>query len=155
TSFRLSAAFAALWAAATAAVLGLVFWQTALYLDRSIDQVIVTDAQALADSYRQDGLSGLLDTVRGRLLRGTPRDALYMVGDTTGRRMIGNIDVAPSVAAGRGWSTVPLERDGRKTQARLYTTTVREGFVMIVGRDVTERLELRSRIVEALALGLA
>ena len=154
TSFRLSAGFAALWAIATAAVLGLVFWQTALYLDRSVDQVISTDAQGLSEVYRQDGLSGLVDTIRGRMLRGAPREALYLVGDSTGRRLAGNIDVAPSVAATRGWTTVPLERDGRKTQARVYIAAVREGFVLVVGRDVTERLELRRRIVEALALGL-
>jgi signal transduction histidine kinase len=154
TSFRLSAGFAALWAIATAAVLGLVFWQTALYLDRSVDQVISTDAQGLSEAYRQDGLGGLVDTIRGRILRGTPADALYLVGDSTGRRLAGNIDVAPSVAAARGWTTVPLERDGRKTQARIYIAPVPEGFVLLVGRDVTERLELRSRIVEALALGL-
>ncbi|QQS10689.1 MAG: HAMP domain-containing histidine kinase [Rhodospirillales bacterium] len=155
TSFRLSAGFAALWTAATAAVLGIVFWQTALYLDRSIDRLIAADAQALSEAYRQDGLGGLVDTIRGRIARDPQPDALYLVSDSAGRRVVGNIEAGPDTARATGWSTAPLARDGRRTQARLYTAAVREGFVIVVGRDVTERLELRARIVEALALGLA
>lgn len=152
-SFRLGLAFAALWLVATSVILGVVWWQTSGYLDRSVDRLIATDVQGLSDLYRSDGLGGLVDTINARVLRRAQPDALYAVIDPQGRRLVGNLDAEGAARMARGWSTRSFSRAGTTATARFFATVVPEGFGIVVGRDITDSSELRSNLVEAIATG--
>src|SRR4029079_9156850 len=147
TSMRLALAFAAVWLLATGAILATIWWQTSDYLDRSIDRVISTDVQGLSDLYRSDGLAGLLDTIRARVLRRAPADAYYAILDPQGRRLVGNLDAEVAHAVPAGWSTRELPRISSRVTARIYASPVPEGFGIIVGRDITDRAALRSSLL--------
>src|SRR5262245_43533676 len=132
-TMRLALAFALVWLLATALILSAVWFQAAHYLDRTVDRLIATDVQGLSDLYRSDGLGGLLDTIKTRVLRESQPDALYAVLDGQGRRLVGNLDAETAMASRAGWSTVEVQRPKGRITARIYATVVPEGFGIIVG----------------------
>ena len=66
STFRLAALYLVLFALSVGALLGYVYWNTAVLLERQTDETIRAEVQALADQYRLRGLNGIIDTVRRR-----------------------------------------------------------------------------------------
>ncbi len=56
STFRLAALYLILFAVSVAALLGYVYWNTAVLLERQTDETIRAEVQALADQYRLRGL---------------------------------------------------------------------------------------------------
>ena len=66
STFRLSAIYLAFFALSVGALLGYVYWNTALLLERQVDETVRAEVQALADQYRQRGLAGIIAARRRR-----------------------------------------------------------------------------------------
>ncbi len=66
STFRLSALYLIVFAISVGALLGYVYWNTALLLERQTDETIRAEVQALADQYRIRGLRGIIDTIQRR-----------------------------------------------------------------------------------------
>ena len=66
STFRLAALYLILFAVSVSALLGYVYWNTAVLLQEQTDYTIQAEVQGLADQYRLRGLSGILDTVQRR-----------------------------------------------------------------------------------------
>jgi signal transduction histidine kinase len=65
---------------------------------------------------------------------------------------VGNLSSWPVEAnAESPWLRIPLQRDGAMTEARLYRVDLGEGWRMLVGRDVAEKLRLRGLLSEGIA----
>src|SRR5437879_6377156 len=57
TSLRLALGYATLFVLSSLTLVGFLWWQTAEYLDREINAVIIADTRAIGDRMRDFGLS--------------------------------------------------------------------------------------------------
>ena len=91
TTFRLSLTYLALFSAAAIVAIAYIYWNTTVLLSRQLNQTIDAELKGLAEQYRAGGLEQLVRTVAER--SGTPGNSLYLVADSEGRRLAGNLGV--------------------------------------------------------------
>ncbi len=159
STFRLAAGYLVLFAVSVGAILGYVYWNTAVLLERQINDTIEAEVTGLAEQYNEGGIDRLLRTVRDRSAKAD--DSLYLIANFSGRGLAGNMGGVPREVSGvSGWAEFPYSirtADGVEPhRARAYHTNLQGGFKLIVGRDIEERLRFTSLIRQTLfwALGL-
>ena len=159
STFRFTALYLVLFAISSGAVLGYVYWNTAVLLEHQTDETIAAEVQGLNEQYRQGGLDLLIRTIADRSERND--DSLYLFTNYFDRRLAGNMDGKPKALTGTsGWFEFPYsvrsEKGLKHNRARGYHISLRGGFTLIVGRDIEKRLQFANLIKQALywALGL-
>ncbi|WP_207482841.1 sensor histidine kinase [Arenibaculum pallidiluteum] len=169
TAFRVALIYAALLFATVAVALGAVYYATAGTLDAQTDETIAAEIDGLREQYRQRGVAGLAQVLRGRSAR-QRTSSLYLLTDPFGRPLAGNLSAWPAAAPDReGWIAFPLydappeetapdEATAHPARARIFLLP--EGHRLLVGRDLRERQRFVDRFAEsvlwafALTLGL-
>ncbi|HXG79399.1 MAG TPA: HAMP domain-containing sensor histidine kinase [Methyloceanibacter sp.] len=154
TTFRLSLTYLALFSAAAIVAVAYIYWNTTVLLSQQLSQTIDAELKGLAEQYRAGGLQQLVRTVAER--SGTPGNSLYLVADSEGRRLAGNLSgITPEL-----WNTLgPVEFVYRRPaqggfENRLAFANVfrlPSGHRLIVGRDIEDRRQL-SRLVRSTML---
>jgi len=161
STFRLAALYLILFAISVGALLGYVYWNTAVLLQEQTDYTIQAEVQALADQYQLRGLGGILDTVQRR--SSDDNGSVYLLAAPAGQRIAGNLDDLPVVPKGdTSWIEFPLDVQNGATRenhvARAFYTELAGGFKLIVGRDVQSLRQfatiIRQSIFYALAIAL-
>ena len=157
TTFRLSLTYLALFSAAAIVAIVYIYWNTTVLLSRQLNQTIDAELKGLAEQYRAGGLDQLVRTVADR--SATPGNSLYLVADSQGRRLAGNLSaVTPEL-----WNSLgPVEFVYRRPAAggvenRLAFANVfrlPSGYRLIVGRDIEDRRELARMVRSAMLWGL-
>jgi signal transduction histidine kinase len=157
TTFRLSLTYLALFSAAAIVAIVYIYWNTTVLLSRQLNQTIDAELKGLAEQYRAGGLEQLVRTVAERTQ--TPGNSLYLVADSEGRRLAGNLSaVTPDL-----WNSLgPVEFVYRRPAAggvenRLAFANVfrlPSGYRLIVGRDIEDRRELARVVRSAMLWGL-
>ena len=157
TTFRLSIVYLLLFGSAAAVVIAYIYWNTSGLITRQLDGVIQAEIQGLAEQYRSGGMARLAKTIAGRSQ--TPGESLYLVTDRNGRYVAGNLRTVSSNL----WNTVGQiefvygRATGEATQNRLALANVfrlRDGYRLIVGRDIEDRLAFERVILSAVLWGL-
>lgn len=161
TSFRLAGLYLGLFLVSMTAVLAVVYWFTAGFLDRHTEQTIEVEAAELQDTWNERGPIALLSLVSERA--SVPRtEMIYAVATPELDILAGNLPIWPAhdSAAGAGWvsfrvHTRPDGSDSRPALARLIPLGG-QGW-LLVGRDMNERYLLQERIVSGFlwAVGLS
>ena len=104
TSFRLTVGYAGLFVVSSLLLVGFIYLATAGFIDRQINQVILTDTEGLAERFRDDGLNGLLGGIRERVLANPQGNAIYLVAGPTLQPLAGNLSAWPtSIELRGGW----------------------------------------------------
>ena len=161
STFRLAALYLILFAISVAALLGYVYWNTAVLLERQTDDTIRAEVQALADQYRIRGLRGIIDTIRRR--SADDSGSVYLLSDAAGRRVAGNLTAMPKFPDDEtNWIEFPLEVErGSSSErhiVRAFHTDLKDDFELVVGRDVAALRQfasiIRTTIFYALAIAL-
>ena len=157
TTFRLSLTYLALFSAAAIVAIVYIYWNTTVLLSRQLNQTIDAELKGLAEQYRAGGLEQLVRTVAERTQ--TPGNSLYLVADSEGRRLAGNLSaVSPDL-----WNSLgPVEFVYRRpapggVERRLAFANVfrlPSGYRLIVGRDIEDRRELARMVRSAMLWGL-
>ncbi len=94
-SFRFALLFAGVFSA-SAVLFALVLWfATAGSLDRQTDAALRTDAYGLAERWREAGPAAVAEAIAERLAADVENHAIYVMVDTAGRRLAGNLDRWP------------------------------------------------------------
>ncbi len=165
STFRLAALYLILFAVSVSALLGYVYWNTAVLLERQTDDTIRAEVQALADQYRIRGLNGIIDTIQRR--SNDDSGSVYLLADGRGIRIAGNLAKLPPIPEDTAsWIEFPLDigrEPGREHHvARAFHTDLEGEFELVVGRDVEAlrqfaniiRRTIYYALVIALVLGL-
>jgi signal transduction histidine kinase len=156
TSLRLALGYAGLFVVSSFLLVGFLWWQTAAYLDREINAVIVADTQAIGDRLRDFGLSGAVETINERISRAADQRTVYLLTDPALSPIVGNLDAWPlDVARRPGWYQVQLVRNDTLRATRLLNVRLPGDFHLLVGRDVQNRVAVRALIVEGLGWAAA
>jgi signal transduction histidine kinase len=157
TTFRLSLTYLALFSAAAILAVVYIYWNTTVLLSQQLSQTIDAELQGLAEQYRAGGLQQLVRTVAER--SGTPGNSLYLVADSDGRRLAGNLSgVSPDL-----WNTLgPVEfvyrrpAEGGVENRLAFANVFRlpSGYRLIVGRDIEDRRQLARLVRTTMLWGL-
>lgn len=154
--FRFALLFAALFIGAGLAFAAVLWWGTAGALDRQTDATIRADATAMQERWRDAGTPGLIDAIETRLAADIEGDTLYLLLSPEGERIAGNLEEPPDrEVTDLPWSRAPLVRDEQPSEARLFRLDLPDGTRLFVGRDVAEKLRLRTLLTDALAWSAA
>ncbi len=161
STFRLAALYLILFALSVSALLGYVYLNTAVLLERQTDETIKAEVQALADQYRIRGLRGIIDTIERRSADDT--GAVYLLANANGERVAGNLTKLPELPDDEtSWIEFPLDVEKGSTHerhmARAFHADLAGEFELVVGRDVEALRQfatiIRSTIYYSLAIAL-
>ena len=147
--FRFALLFAAMFASAAIALVAVLWWATAGALDRQTDAAVRADAIALAERWREAGATGLAEAIEERLAVDVENESIYLLMEAEGtRRLAGNLDRWPNAPPDEGsWFRTRVLHDGIAAEARLHRLDL-PGLRLIVGRDESEREQLRRLLTE-------
>jgi signal transduction histidine kinase len=161
STFRLAAVYLFVFTLSVVAVLGYVYWNTAVLLERQIDTSIRAEIAAIADEYQQTGLTGLLEAIDRR--SELESSHVYLFTNPLGRRLAGNLTALPVAATGRsGWIDfsygVESPQGLERRAARAYYSELEGGYRVVIGRDVDELRQfggiIRTSLLWAVAITL-
>jgi signal transduction histidine kinase len=158
STFRLAAAYLFVFVLSVATILGYVYWNTAVLLERQIDSSIEAEIASFAREYQQTGLAGLLETLDQRSELESNR--IYLFTNPLGRRLAGNLNALPVAATGRsGWIdfsyAVETSQGLEHRAARAYYSTLEGGYRVVIGRDVDELRQFGAIIRNSLLWAVA
>jgi signal transduction histidine kinase len=155
-AFRIIAIYLGIFALSALALVGFVYWNTALVLDRQNDETIDAEITGLVEQYQRQGMPGLTDVIISRSVRG--EQGLYLLANNDRRVIAGNLDSWPQVQpTGNGLIEFAYERrigsspELRRARGRIIL--LRQGFYLLVARDVHERRELEALFTAMLLWG--
>ena len=140
TAFRLSAGLTAVFIVAIFAVLWLVYAQTTAELDQRTDQTIAAKARMLAASTSARQLRFAVNALHDQT-SGLEGIAVF---DSSNRRLIGDAGLAPPFPLGRMFERL---HGPRGAPVRALALPTADHFTVVVSRDITPILDLRSRIL--------
>jgi signal transduction histidine kinase len=130
----------------SAFLLAVALWYSTLgLLQRQVQNAIHTDAQTLEEHYEIGGLTSLESAIHDRLTSSSDPDGIYLLVDSNGNILIGNLDQWPvGLSEENVWYELPVRRQGVSSIALLKVTPLPDGMKLLVGRDVRARLQLRN-----------
>ena len=157
SAFRLSLLYIVVFGTAAALAIAYIYWNTSGLLERQLEGAIQAEIRGLAEQYRAGGISQLTRAVAGRSRRES--DELYLLTDRNGRYVAGNLtSVSPNL-----WNTVgqiefvygrPGKAGPMQRLALANVFRLRNGYRLIVGRDIEDRRRFQTVIWRAFFIGL-
>jgi signal transduction histidine kinase len=158
STFRLAAAYLFVFVLSVAAILGYVYWNTAVLLERQIDSSIEAEIATFAREYQETGLPGLLEALDQR--SGLESNHVYLFTNPLGRRLAGNLSALPVAATGTsGWIdfsyAVETAQGLEHRAARAYYSRLEGGYRVVIGRDVDELRQFGAIIRNSLLWAVA
>jgi signal transduction histidine kinase len=160
STFRLSAAYLALFALSVGAILGYVYLNTAVLIERQTDETIRAEIQALADQYQLRGIAGIIDTVQRRSREET--GSVYLLTDAANQPVAGNLSRLPTQASkDSDWIefTIDVHHGDTIEQhvIRAFHADLAGDYEIVIGRDVEASRQFAAIIRQTLywAIGIA
>jgi signal transduction histidine kinase len=152
-SLRLGLLHAALIAVASLTLFALTYSVTANVTIDQIDAGIDAQLSALLSEAATDGLSALASTIRRISLEPLKTEDFYLLQDSGGRRVAGNLPPRPPI---EGWLDLPFPPNQRQDRQRQHPVRAKgvllaDDSYLVVGRDTHEFNELRETIVHRFA----
>ncbi|MEZ5935252.1 MAG: HAMP domain-containing sensor histidine kinase [Alphaproteobacteria bacterium] len=160
SAFRLTLIYLGLFGVSALTLLGYLYFATAGFMTRQTEETIQAEIAGLAEQYRTQGLPRLRQVIDQRSAAQPHRASIYLLTDPGGRWVAGNIDRWPDAQPGEdGWLTFPVtvEPDGIEPENRraiAQSFRLAGAYRLLVGREVEDRLELQTRIKQALSWGV-
>jgi signal transduction histidine kinase len=154
---RLALVYATVFGISAFALAFSLWYSTVGLLQRQVEVAIRNDAGALADHFAVGGLPSLAIAIQNRLADNPDGDAIYLLIDPQGRKIIGNLDHWPAgLNQTEAWYELPVSRRGAGSTALLRAFALPDGDQLLVGRDVRARTQLRRVLQEGLltAMGI-
>ena len=156
STFRLAIFYFGLFALSSFAVLALIYWQTVVYADQQTGETIEAEITGLSEQYRDLGLAGLVQVIEERSNPERGSSMLYLLTDPNGRPIAGNLSNWPDAHIDPdGWMRFRLGAVGGNAKdrhiAQATSFLLPGGFQLLVGRDLAERQQYRTRVIAALA----
>jgi signal transduction histidine kinase len=146
TTFRLTILYGLAYGLGTVALLGVVYWQSSVYLTQRVDRILDTEAQALARSPPQD----LGRRIGEALALNGDQTNVFALFSATGGWIAGNLHALPPGLSVNGRPLEVSPTHAIPFNARLVARRLPTGEELVVGRDVNQLKEMREIIASAL-----
>jgi signal transduction histidine kinase len=146
---------AAVFAIFVIVLFGFIYWKTDDYLTARSDSVITAQINEITNLSPERRIEAINERLRANV-RGVQVAAIFGVD---GRRMTGNIESLPPRleidAPAQSADVVRIDRGGREYQVvRAIARRMKNGDVLVIGRNIDEANEIAVVVGQALALGL-
>jgi signal transduction histidine kinase len=154
---RLAIVYALVFGLSAFALAFSLWYSTVGLLQRQVEVAVRNDATALNDHFTVGGVPSLALAIQNRLTENVDGDAIYLLVDPLGNRIIGNLDHWPDgLDQTDAWYELPVTRQKNKSIALLRAYGLAGGDQLLVGRDVRARAELRRVLQDGLlwAMGI-
>jgi signal transduction histidine kinase len=153
--FRWALMVAGVFAVFIMVLFGFIYWKIDDYLVQRSDRVITVELEGISALSPQRRLEAMDEKLR-QDPRGVQVAAIFAAD---GHRMTGNIESLPADlqvdAAAQGVNVIRMNGDARQHQfVRAIARRMRNGDVLVLGRNVDETMEISHVVGQALALGL-
>jgi signal transduction histidine kinase len=147
TTARLTVLYGLIFALGILTLLGVVYWQSTLYLNHRVDRII----KARADVFMDASPAELPGRIREDLSIDGAKLNLYALFSREGAPIVGNLGrLPPSLTPDGGSVDLPPTADF-PNQARVIARRLPTGEILVVGRDVSQLAEMRAIVLRALA----
>ncbi len=151
--FRLAALYASLFGMSVLVLFGVIYWVVSAALRQQLAASLQSEVAALAEYHRSTGLSHVAASIRQRLASGLHRTTYYLLLDSEGQKIAGNLR---NLSVHDGWweLSTPREQDddseddGRHRLLALGVTLPDRSF-LIVGEDTHRIVEVEEAIIRA------
>lgn len=144
--FRLTLLYGAIFSAGVVLLLGLIYWQTAGYMGRQIDQVVRGEARTLFSVSAE----AMPTRIQDELERDVRHISLYALFASDGTYIVGNVRVLPADLRIDGAPHQLGANSGVPPGAHVLAERLPWGEILLVGRDATQLDEIRRIILHAL-----
>jgi signal transduction histidine kinase len=159
STFRWLAAYLLVFIAASAIVVGYLFWHTNDLLTRQLVQTLAAEVTGLREQFQSGGLPVLAATIQQR--SDSTTGALYLLTGSDGRRAAGNLEAVPSELKTSPAGALFAYRRGsdssRLAAGVAIDVSSKDGIaraILVVARDVQEQREFAETVRQALVWGL-
>jgi len=154
-AFRVVAIYIGLFGLSVLTLLGFIYVTTVGFIDRQINATITAEINGLSESYREHGLSGLVEVIEERIAADRAGDAVYLLTDSDYQPVTGNLPRWPSDVERQGrWASfdIPLKEQegGANGSVRAMSFLLSEGYHLLVGRNLRERQNFENLIEQSL-----
>ena len=141
--------FAAIYAVifgVSAFFLAVVLWCSTLgLLQDQVRFAIRNDTLTLLEHYQIGGAKALEQAISDRLETPTDPDGIYFLATADNRPVVGNLNQWPAgLTESEIWYKILVRRGNVQSHALLRMDTLPDGMKLLVGRDVSARLQLRN-----------
>lgn len=156
SSFRLTLLYAGVFGGSVVVLLGFIYWATAGYLGRQLEDVVETELATLADVETDSGRAALVDAIAERLKLRSNRSAYYQARTSDGVTIAGNISPDRMAAfTDTGWHQLSLTgtSGGEPRRVRGKAVFLPDGTYLFVGQDSRMLDEVHELIGHAFLLG--
>jgi signal transduction histidine kinase len=161
-TFRLAVVYTLIFGVSVGGLFYFVFWATAGFAEQQVEATIEAEVVTFQESLQRAGVQGLIMAVNRRADPNTNRDGVYLLVDSLGNPLAGNMRVWPQRSEGADdvWinfttsdnrGTTPASADVRALQLMDQESGVR----LLVGRDIRAARVFRQRLQDSLNVGLA
>jgi hypothetical protein len=147
SSARLTTLYVLIFAGGITVLLASVYILSGRVLDREVDAVIQAEVNGLIDDYRRGGLLQLISTLNLRADSWGRSGAVYLLANTDGTRVAGNIASWPTrIDANQDWMEFEIDASehggtvSHPVRARVFQLPGNRR--LLVGTDILERKRL-------------
>lgn len=147
TTARLTVLYGLIFAVGILTLLGVVYWQSALYLNHRVDRIL----KARADVFMQASSADLPREIGQGLAIDGAQINVYALFSRDGAPLVGNLHQLPPNLMPDGPSIDMPPTGDFPTRARLVAKRLPWGEILVVGRDVSQLTEMRAIVLQALA----
>ncbi len=161
-SFRLTALYAVLFVASACLLFAFVYWIAGQTMRDQLAGVIQGEAEDLARRFESANSAGLVDAIGERLHMRGRRPAYYLLQDTQGRVLAGNLPAIPPVP---GLTSLEPPRDALDTETDPgevdehsilgYGVALPGGLFLLAGEDSYSIVEAEEALFRAFGLASA
>lgn len=131
----------------TSLFLSFTWWNTNTMLNQHVQNAIENDAQDLIKKWNFGGPQILNDAINERLEQNIEDESLYLLIDSHGKRLSGNMPQwPPMVVKDNIFYEIPILRYQLSTRAQLCAYPLSGGYKLIVGHDIRGRSLLKDII---------
>ncbi len=162
-TFRLALIYTLIFGVSVAALFYYVYYSTTSFVVQQKEAAIEADVTGFQETFERSGVTGLIIALNRRTNRSTNPDGIYLLVDSVGNTLAGNLQSWPrNMVADDVWLNFTIN-DLRRAEAEIADVRAKQyvvqggqqNYMLLVGRDVRDAREFRSRMLDSINVGLA
>ena len=158
-TFRMALAYTLIFGISVGALFYFVYFSSTGFIVQQKEAAIEADVTSFQETFERSGVTGLIIAVNRRANGATNRDGIYMLVDSVGNALAGNLRNWPrNVVPDDIWLNFTIN-DMRRAEPAIADVRAKQylipgNYMLMVGRDVRDAREFRSRLLDSLNVGL-
>ena len=162
-TFKLALIYTLIFGVSVGVLFYFVYFSTTGFVIQQKEAAIEADVTGFQETFERSGVTGLIIAVNRRASSGTSRDGIYLLVDSVGSTLAGNLRSWPrNAVADDLWVNFTIndlrraEAETADVRAKQYVVQGgQQNYMLLVGRDVRDAREFRGRLLDSLNVGLA